>query len=93
MVRWVAENIDNGEVDPKTCPAPFAWTMLRLCRESDEYLEKTFMPMWRQLIPPKSQIENEAPKEQDGRSLIELSEQILAISREAQGLDPKEKTS
>ena len=88
IVRWVAENIDNGEVDPKTCPAPFAWTLLRQCRDVEGFLDETFMPLWIKLIPPRSQLESGAPKEQDGKSVIELMDRILAASRAAKGLPP-----
>jgi hypothetical protein len=91
MVRWVAANIDAFEPDPKTCPAPFAWTLLRQCRDNPEFLDKTFLPMWQKLIPPRSQLENSGPKVQDGQSVIDLMDRILDASRKSQGLPPVER--
>ena len=88
IVRWVARNIDLAEPDPKSCPDPFAWTLLRQCREVDGFVNDTFLPLWTKLIPPRSQIENAAPKEQDGSTVIALMDRILAASRAAKGLPP-----
>ena len=87
IVRWVSNNVDVQRPDPSTCPAPFAWTLLRQCRQAPGFMSE-FLAVWVKLIPPRSQLEKEAPKSQDGKAVIELIDRILAHSQAAQGTVP-----
>lgn len=82
IVRWVARNVD-GEADPATCPDPFAWTLLRECRETPGFVADHFLPLWAKLIPPRSQLEQAGPKVQDGQPVIELIDRIVGHARKA----------
>lgn len=84
IIRWVANNVDANP-DPETCPAPFAWTLLRACRAHPGFLAIFLEKCWVKLIPSKAQLEAGGPKVQDGRSVIELTDRILAHAQEAQG--------
>ncbi len=88
IVRWVARQIDVAEPDPSTCPDPFAWTLLRTCRSNPAFVPFFVEKLWAKLIPPRSQLEAAGPKVQDGKSVIELTERILAHAREAEGIAP-----
>lgn len=83
IVRWVARNVDVAEPDPSTCPDPFAWTLLRECRETPGFMATFLEKCWVRLIPPKSQLESSGPTVQDGKSIIELTDRILAMLDEA----------
>lgn len=58
IIRWVARNIDNPEASADDCPDPFAWTLLRQCRDIQNpgfvpfFIEK----LWSKLIPSKAQM-------------------------------------
>jgi hypothetical protein len=83
VVRWVSNNVDVRRPDPATCPSPFAWTLLRQCRQVPGFMSE-FLAVWVKLIPPRSQLESSTTKVQDGKAIIELADRILAHSREAQ---------
>lgn len=93
IVRWVARNIDVPEPDPKTCPDPFAWTLLRSCRLSGNFTAFFVEKLWAKLIPPRSQLEAAGPKAQEGKAVIELVDRILAHSQAATEASPPEVAS
>lgn len=83
VVRWVARNVDNPEPDPATCPDPFAWTLLRTCRENPAFLPFFVEKLWAKLIPARSQLDGAGPKEFDGKLQLELIDRIEAMRDEA----------
>lgn len=60
VVRWVARNIDNPDPDPRECPDPFAWTLLRQCREDPSMRLRFIGDLWARLLPPAGRPEREA---------------------------------
>lgn len=85
VIRWVANNVDNADVKPEDCPAPFAWTLLRECRQVPGFMFFFLEKCWAKLIPARSQLEKDGPPVKDGQATIELMDRILAISEEARG--------
>lgn len=83
VVRWVARNIDNPDPDPCECPDPFAWTLLRLCREDPKFTAWFTEKLWSKLIPSRSQLDTGGPKEFDGKVTLDLIERIQAMREEA----------
>lgn len=82
-MRWVARNIDVHEPDPYECPDPFAWTMLRQCREDPGFVRFFVEKLWAKLIPSRSQLDQVAPKALDGQAQLELIDRIEQIRDEA----------
>lgn len=82
IVRWVARNIDVPSPDPSSCPDPFAWSLLRECRETPGFVSDHFLPLWAKLIPPRSQLADTKPKGAvDGQAQLDLIGRILAHRR------------
>lgn len=79
VVRWVARNVDNPRPDPRTCPDPFAWTLLRTCRENPAFLPFFVEKLWAKLIPARSQLDGAGPREFDGKVQLELINRIEAM--------------
>lgn len=87
VVRWVARNIDNPDPDPLTCPDPFAWTLLRTCREDPTFVPFFVEKLWAKLIPARSQLDGGGPREFDGKPTLELIDRIEAMRNEAEATD------
>ena len=85
IARWVARNIDNPNPDPAECPDPFAWTMLRMCRESPGFATFFIKDVWVKLLQSEAR-KNEVPagEEYDGKPTVELIERIQAMRRAAE---------
>lgn len=83
IVRWVARSIDHPDPDPDGCPDPFAWTLLRMCRESLEFRVWFVEKLWVKLIPARSHVDQAKPAGFDGKPTIELIERIQAMRDEA----------
>ena len=75
IIRWVARNIDNPKVSPKDCPDPFAWTLLRTCREKPEFVGFFVEKLWAKLIRPQQEKDDDNGK-LDGRVTVEMIEKI-----------------
>lgn len=87
IVRWVARNIDNPRVTPADCPDPFAWTLLRQCRDPENKGMVVFFieRLWAKLLPPRSQLEDpDHEKVIDGQPMIDMIDRIREISEEAE---------
>lgn len=85
IVRWVARHIDHPDPDPETCPDPFAWTLLRDCRENPQFRLFFVEKLWAKLIPTRSQLDGGGPKAIDGKPIMETIERIQAMRAEAEG--------
>lgn len=79
IVRWVARHIDHPQPDPETCPDPFAWTLLRDCRENPAFRMFFVEKLWAKLIPTRSQLDGGSAKEIDGKPTLELIGRIEAL--------------
>ena len=80
VVRWVARNIDNPEASAKDCPDPFAWTLLRQCRDNPVFVAFFIEKLWCKLIPSRGQQEGESGgAELDGKPTLELIERLQTI--------------
>jgi len=84
IVRWVARNIDNQKVDAKDCPDPFAWTLLKQCRQSPAFLTFFIQNVWSKLIPNRAQIEDDSKEEIDGAVTIALIDRIRKLRDDTQ---------
>jgi len=85
IVRWVSRNIDNPKPDPRTCPDPFAWTLLRTCRADPAFVPFFVEKLWARLIPSRAQLESAGPKDFDGKVQLELIGRIEAMRDAAEG--------
>lgn len=85
IVRWVARHIDHPDPDPRDCPDPFAWTLLRACRTSPPFLLFFVEKLWAKLIPTRSQVDGGGAKAVDGKPTIELIDRILSMKARAEG--------
>lgn len=87
IVRWVARHIDHPDPDPAECPDPFAWTLLRACRDRERgsaFLVFFVEKLWAKLIPTRSQLDGGGAKVVDGKPTIELYDRILSMKAEAE---------
>ncbi len=84
IVRWVARNVDNPVPIPEECPDPFAWTLLRRCREEPEFVGFFIEKLWVKLIPSRSQLDTDGVGEFDGQPTLDLIKRIEAIRDKAQ---------
>ena len=50
VARWVARNIDNPAASVEDCPDAFAWTLLRMCRESPAFALMFVKDIWTKLL-------------------------------------------
>ena len=79
-VRWVARNIDNADVGVADCPDPFAWTLLRQCRDNPGFQAFFIEKLWSKLLPNRAQLESEADEsELDGQALLDFIGRIEQI--------------
>jgi len=84
IIRWVAQNIDNPKVTVKSCPAPFAWTLLRQCRGNDAFISWFTDKLWSKLIPTRAQFgDEEGVLSLDGTQTLEVLDKLSAISKAA----------
>ena len=86
IVRWVARNIDNPSPDPSECPDPFAWTLLRTCREDAAQLHFFIEKLWAKLIPSRSQLDTKNVGEIDGKPTLDLIKRIESIRDKVRGV-------
>ena len=82
IARWVARNIDNPDARPADCPDPFAWTLLRMCRESPAFTLMFVKDIWIKLLISEAKRDD---GEMDGQHVLDLIERIRAISEEHKG--------
>lgn len=81
VARWVSRNIDNPSPDPKTCPDPFAWTLLRMCREDTSFAMMFIKDIWTKLLVAQArQGDDGAEEAMDGTPTLELISRIRVIS-------------
>ena len=82
IARWVARNIDNADASPDDCPDPFAWTLLRLCRDNPGYVHVFIKDIWTKLMVSETRRQDTARPdgEIDGTPTIELIARIQAMS-------------
>lgn len=85
VIRWVARHIDHPAPSPKECPDPFAWTLLRLCRKSDDFQRYFTEKLWGKLIPTRSQLDTTGAGQVDGKVPMDLIEELLAWKAEVEG--------
>lgn len=83
-VRWVARHIDVADPDPATCPDPFGWTILRVCRSNPAFLAFFIEKLWAKLIPARSQLDSAGPKVVDGQAQLDLIGRIESMRDEAE---------
>ena len=88
VARWVARNIDNPDARPADCPDPFAWTLLRMCRESPAFTLMFVKDIWVKLLMSEAKRDDGGKTddgEMDGQHVIDLIERIRAIGEECKG--------
>lgn len=87
VARWVARNIDNPAASPEDCPDPFAWTLLRMCRENPGFALMFVKDIWTKLLvlQAKQGDAGGADGEIDGVPTLKLIERIRVLRDEANG--------
>lgn len=86
VARWVARNIDNPAADPAGCPDPFAWTLLRMCRENAGFALMFVKDIWTKLLVSQARQED-APDlagQIDGTPTLALIERIREMRARAE---------
>lgn len=86
VVRWVVRNIDNPAASPGDCPDPFAWTLLRLCRENPAFQMMFIKDIWTKVLMAqvKTGDDGGADGEIDGTPTLKLIERIREIRDRAE---------
>lgn len=85
VARWVARNIDNPKADPGDCPDPFAWTLLRMCRESPSFALTFVRDIWTKLLVSQvRQGDEDTGGRIDGTPTPEFIERIREIRDRAE---------
>lgn len=85
VIRWVARAIDDPTVTAKDCPDPFAWTLLRMCREDPSFVVFFLEKLWAKLLPSRAQVDSGPGVELDGQPTIDLIDRILRMKEDAEG--------
>jgi len=84
IIRWVARNIDSPSPDPEDCPDPFAWTLLRQCRDNPAFVAFFIEKLWVKLLPSRAQQERDADDGRvDGQVTMDMIARIRLKSDEA----------
>lgn len=85
VARWVARNIDNPAANPAECPDPFAWTLLRMCRDNPAFALMFVKDIWTKLLvlQAKQPDTSGADGEIDGTPTLKLIERIREIRDQA----------
>lgn len=88
IVRWVARNIDNPNPRPMDCPDPFAWTLLRQCRDDAGFCKSFIEKLWAKMIPSRAQLDTDKATDLDGGPTLDLIDRIQAMRAEAEAKSP-----
>jgi hypothetical protein len=81
IIRWVARNIDCPKPNPKDCPDPFAWTLLRNCRGNMAFQTFFIEKLWSKLLQGKSALEEEDQSiDIDGSKTLDVISAIQELS-------------
>jgi hypothetical protein len=85
IARWVFRNVDNPSPSAKECPDPFAWTLLRMCRQSESFLLILVKDVWTKLLSAEARRAEAAGGGEavDGKVTLELIEKIKGMSEKA----------
>ncbi|MDC3378671.1 hypothetical protein OAX78_00125 [Planctomycetota bacterium] len=85
VARWVARNIDHPTPNPGDCPDPFAWTLLRKCRETPAFAHVFLRDVWVKLLAfeVKQEEAKKSDGEIDGQVTIDLIDRIKGMRDEA----------
>ncbi len=84
VARYVARNIDNPAPSPEDCPDPFAWTLLRMCRENPAFALMFVKDIWvKLLIQQAKQDDAGGDEKMDGTPTLELIQRIREIRDKA----------
>lgn len=86
VTRWVARNIDNPAADPSTCPDPFAWTLLRMCRENPAFAMMFVKDIWTKLLVSQAKLGDNGggDGEMDGTPTLKLIGRIREMRDKAE---------
>ena len=86
VARWVARNIDNPAADPADCPDSFAWTLLRMCRESPAFALMFVKDIWTKLLVSQARQGDDADRagEMDGTPTLAMIERIREMRDRAE---------
>jgi len=79
IIRWVARFMEIEDVSPSDCPDPIAWNMLVHCRKFPAAKNEFWRNTYPKLLPSKSQLEEVKSDDYDGKSMVEVIEQIKGI--------------
>ena len=91
IIRWVSRNIDCPNPDPSDCPDPFAWTLLRQCRESGRFMGFFVEKLWAKLLPSRASQENaDGDGKLDGSVTLDVIARVLAASEKARSETPRD---
>lgn len=83
IARWVSRNIDNPAPDLDKCPDPFAYTLLRMCRENPGFAMMYVKDIWTKLLVSKVRHESDrdgSSKDIDGTPTLKMIARIQVIS-------------
>lgn len=83
VARWVARNIDNMGATAAECPDPFAWTLLRMCRDSGAFRLMFVKDIWMKLLVSEAKRDEGGAAgdvELDGQQVLDLIGRIRGIA-------------
>jgi len=85
QMLWVFENVDNPKVEGLgNAPCSGAWTMLKRCRNDDEFLSKFLLTILPKFLPKNIGEKNEdESKGFDGEDLVDHLRGITEIAEKA----------
>lgn len=66
-VRWVFDNIRNGQAKRASCPSPGAWGLLKWAKDNQDEFYKA---VWSKTLPSRQQIEASEKGSDDGRAVL-----------------------
>jgi len=79
IIRWVARHMEIADVTPKDCPDPVAWNMLVHCRKFSAAKNEFWRTTYPKLLPSRNQLEEVKTDDYDGKSMVDVIEQVQKI--------------
>ena len=86
VVRWVADNLLAGDVNPETAPSKTAYALLSDCRQFPQFRIDFWKSMWTKLLS-KSQIEGDLDDDDgnwDGKVQSDTISKVLQFRQQAE---------
>lgn len=81
-VEWVGRWLGVDGLDPGQAPSPLAWSLYKWARYDEDNTSAFYKSIWTRIMPSKTDVEKEADRRDDGRTL-KMIDRLLSIAKRA----------